>query len=478
MAERLLEDCPDKVAAIKKLILQMNDTSDARNLITSLLENDRTEMLRLKRDFGASLRPILGNPNGYYILDLSKEMDRMCLEKLLEISATTGNRRMEASKIAFGRCGDLSQKGNWSSFRNELLNGEPVVLSPDFAQPIPQSGKLEFDFSGAGRPTRDALVVSDVRVVKILMNNGLLHPHDSPVALYKLSLLAAAANKTLGCEGRSYYEVPMERARLVGEHVEQFYEQLHLRSKHFAQALEKELSVAVDAKGDLIDLFEPDKYPVYMHVGDFLDDTNPLGPVPAEVAALGGAPAPLGRKGRPLGATRDADTPQKKRGKEGSDSDSDSDGSSSSGSSRYILCFSFVVLIKAAVIYQLTSTCKYCIYSGSSSSGSHSSRSSRSSASSDSGRRQKSGQAAMKTLRGDSSDSEEDGAVEEEEEDWQKTFALMKKEYLTKTDDQEVKKGPEKRQNIAVMEVNSLDLYVLCYILIVSALLNPCTRLI
>ena len=195
VAQRMLLDSPDKVSVIRKLVLQMNDTGDARNLIQSLLENDRTEMLRLKRDFGASLRPILGNPNGYYVLDLSKEMDRMCLEKLLEISTTAGNKRMENSKLGYGRVGDLSQKGNWSSFRNELMNGEPVVLSPAFAQPIPLSGKLEFDFSGAGRPNRDALVVSDIRVVKILMNNGLLHPHDTPVALYKMSVLAQAAEK-------------------------------------------------------------------------------------------------------------------------------------------------------------------------------------------------------------------------------------------------------------------------------------------
>jgi hypothetical protein len=190
---------------------------------------------------------ILGNPNGYYILDLSKEMDRMCLERLLELSTTAGVKRMEASKIGYGRVGDLSQKGNWSAFRNEMLNGEPVVLSPAFAQPIPLSGKLEFDFSGAGRPTRDSLVVSDVRVVKILMNNGLLHPNDTPVALYKLGVLATAAEKTLGCEGRNYYEVQMERARLIGEHVEMFYENIHLRSRHFEQTQEKELSVALDA---------------------------------------------------------------------------------------------------------------------------------------------------------------------------------------------------------------------------------------
>lgn len=345
VAQRLLEDSPDKVAAIKTLILQMNDADDARNLITSLLENDRTEMMRLKRDFGASLRPILGNPNGYYILDLAKEMDRMCLERLLELSTTAGNKRMDNSKIGYGRVGDLSQKGNWSSFRNEYLNGEPVTLSPSFAQPIPLSGKLEFDFSGAGRPNRDALVVSDVRVVKILMNNYLLHPNDCPVALYMLSVLGQAAEKTLGCEGRSYYEVQMERTRLIAEHVEQFYENIHLRSKHYEQCQDKEISVAVDQNGNLIDLFENEKYPISTHVSDFLTPTVQMGPIPAEVGALGGAPAPLGRKGRPVG-TAGTDTPQKKKSNKGS-SGSDSDSSSSSGSSsgRYDMLNRFVFLL-------------------------------------------------------------------------------------------------------------------------------------
>lgn len=334
VAQRMLEDSPDKVAAIKTLILQMNDADDARNLITSLLENDRTEMMRLKRDFGASLRPILGNPNGYYILDLSKEMDRMCLERLLEISTTAGNKRMENSKIGYGRVGDLSQKGNWSSFRNELLNGEPVTLSPSFAQPIPLSGKLEFDFSGAGRPNRDALVVSDVRVVKILMNNYLLHPNDCPVALYMLSVLGMAAEKTLGCEGRNYYEVQMERTRLVAEHVEQFYENIHLRSKHFEQCQDKEISVVVDQNGNLIDLFENEKYPIHTHVSDFLTPHVLMGPIPAEIGALGGAPAPVGRKGRAANGGTAGDSPQKRKANKES-SESDSDSSSSSGSGRY-----------------------------------------------------------------------------------------------------------------------------------------------
>ncbi|RYH14423.1 hypothetical protein EON65_33650 [archaeon] len=69
----------------------------------------------------------------------------------MEISTTTAVQRSEASKIGYGRVGDLSQKGNWSSFRNELFNGKPVVLGPSFACPMPRSGKLEFDFSGGGK---------------------------------------------------------------------------------------------------------------------------------------------------------------------------------------------------------------------------------------------------------------------------------------------------------------------------------------
>lgn len=153
--------------------------------------------------------------------------------------------------------------------------------------------------------------------------------------------------QTLGCEGRNYYEVPMERARLIGEHVEQFYENLHLRSRHFEQSQDKEVSVAVDANNDLIDLFENDKYPISTHISDFMTSTEVLGPVPAEIGALGGAPAPVGRKGRPLGVT---DTPQKRpqeKNKRGSGSDSsDSDSDSSSGSDRCVICDSLQLFAK------------------------------------------------------------------------------------------------------------------------------------
>ncbi len=102
ISDTMLAENNDKVAAIKKLIMKMNDSEDARNLIFAILDGDRTAMLRLKRDLGLALKAILGNANGYYLLDLSKEMDRLCVEKLLEISMTRAYKRMERSKLGYG----------------------------------------------------------------------------------------------------------------------------------------------------------------------------------------------------------------------------------------------------------------------------------------------------------------------------------------------------------------------------------------
>lgn len=72
VAETMLMESGDKVATVKKLLLQMNDFDDARHLITSIIDEDRADMIRLRRDLGPMLKAILGNPNGYYVLDLSK----------------------------------------------------------------------------------------------------------------------------------------------------------------------------------------------------------------------------------------------------------------------------------------------------------------------------------------------------------------------------------------------------------------------
>ena len=93
-------------------------------------------MLKLKKEMGLCMRVIMGNLNGYYILDLGVEMDRLCMEKLIELSATYNQQRQEISKIGTGRVGDVSQKGNWTCFRNEHFNKEPIIINSKFASPL------------------------------------------------------------------------------------------------------------------------------------------------------------------------------------------------------------------------------------------------------------------------------------------------------------------------------------------------------
>jgi hypothetical protein len=269
LAETMMNDAGDRLNVVKKLLKQMDRPEDAQHFVLSVIGNNRAEMLRLKKDLGAAMRPLLGNPNGYYVLDLADSMNRMCLERLLEISATDGTRRQESSKIGYGRIGDLSQKGNFSCFRNEMFNGEPITLTINFVSPMPEKGILEFDFSGGGRPPRDVLVLSDARIIKILRSHFLLEARFAAIAMLKLREAAEAGHSTLGCNGVTYYECPMERAKLISEHMEAFYNNVQFRSKQHLDSLEKENFDEVDHLGRLIDMYERDKYPVAPDIGDY-----------------------------------------------------------------------------------------------------------------------------------------------------------------------------------------------------------------
>ena len=67
------------------------------------------ELARVKKIFGYALKPILGMPNGYYVLDLAKEKDRLCMSLLLEQSEFQMSRCIEQSvdglvRTARGAC--------------------------------------------------------------------------------------------------------------------------------------------------------------------------------------------------------------------------------------------------------------------------------------------------------------------------------------------------------------------------------------
>ena len=55
-----------------------------------------------------------------------------------------------ASCFESGVTGDVSQLGDWSSFRNVVIDGKPGIITTEMYNPMAKKGTLHFDFSGAG----------------------------------------------------------------------------------------------------------------------------------------------------------------------------------------------------------------------------------------------------------------------------------------------------------------------------------------
>lgn len=151
----------------------------------------------------------------------------------------------------------------------------------------------------------------------------------------------------------------MDEMRLIGEQVENFYETLHLRARHYAEALDKESSTLVDQDGELVNLFEWEKphSPDYMDLATFMEEHENLGPIPAEIGIHGGMPIPPARPQRagkketlhkPAGSNGALATPskqqQQQRRDNAGDSGSDDDDSSASDSSDRFRCLSALSL--------------------------------------------------------------------------------------------------------------------------------------
>ena len=221
----------DKKAILALLLPQLLNPGDARSLINSALGKNRTEFARLRREVGAALRPLLGAYGGYYCLDMAKQMDRFCLSRLLEISQTINHSRKKACRMGLDKSGNYSQKGNWSCFRNETFQGSPVTINNAFATPIPLSGKLEFDFIGDDRPTKESVVFSDLRVLKLCINNFIMTPAEAEAEVKPLRRAKLMGDKCLDCDGHTIFKCSLGRALKISELQAEFYGHLDERLK-------------------------------------------------------------------------------------------------------------------------------------------------------------------------------------------------------------------------------------------------------
>ena len=248
----MMRESRNKVLVLAKLLPQMSSQADARELVVKALQNDTADMLRLRRNMGMALGPMLSTtPSGFYALDLSQPFDRMCLERLIELSATRGFRLKQSDPVTGSCIGDVSQKRNYMAFRNESFNGKRVSVHVDFARPMPNKGHLHFDFSVENDADEDALVVSDETMVTILMHNFLLKRSDGHIAMTKLRRWRMYSENALKGDGVTVFEAGWERAMNQGEAQFNFDEHLHERENELHEAAQREeIKVSYDDGSD------------------------------------------------------------------------------------------------------------------------------------------------------------------------------------------------------------------------------------
>jgi Ran GTPase-activating protein (RanGAP) involved in mRNA processing and transport len=240
LAHSLMRDS-DKVQVLSTVLPQMSHPQEARLLVNKIIDYSITGLTRLKRAIGQFYRVILGRPDGYYCLDLTNEMDRCCINRLLEISMTTQYQRSKKrSTLGYGRLGDTSQKANYSCFRNEMLSRRPVDVTTDFASPLPRCGKLEFDFVSQKHYNPDFFIINDVRFTNLLLKTCQLRKQDRTKVLKALYHMKRACNRTINGNAKRIYEIPKEKAIEIGFFQEEFYAKITERMEQIEKYRTKE----------------------------------------------------------------------------------------------------------------------------------------------------------------------------------------------------------------------------------------------
>jgi hypothetical protein len=110
------------VALLLTQLWMLRPAQAVRLLDECLVYKEKREVQLL---LGQGYRLLIGQSTGHYVLNLSEDQDRDVLVRLLTVD------KEERTWLALRYSNlDTSQHGNRHRFRNELLNGSPVELTP------------------------------------------------------------------------------------------------------------------------------------------------------------------------------------------------------------------------------------------------------------------------------------------------------------------------------------------------------------
>ena len=94
MYYKLLPEIQNKSEVVKLILPYVINAADTKQFVDFVTNHDHQQLSKVKKALGNVLRPAFGIPDGYYCLNLSNELDRICLSRLFEINAGISRTRM------------------------------------------------------------------------------------------------------------------------------------------------------------------------------------------------------------------------------------------------------------------------------------------------------------------------------------------------------------------------------------------------
>lgn len=236
-----METTGDHASALAVVLPNMATSPDIRALFNKY---GRTVNMgkRLEQLMGNAFRALFGPFNGFYRIDFRLSQDRLCMRKLMERSAASAQFRKQND------LGDLSQNGDWCSFRNKHIVVNPGMGAEEFnfsskcLNPMPSVGIIEFDFSLAYfEEVMHFEAISDKFFLSKLMVCTFITSDELPGAQEWLENVSAEIIRHSTPVGFSPWQRDPPSARFIGTYLDdKFYSRLDQRFLQLVNIQEKE----------------------------------------------------------------------------------------------------------------------------------------------------------------------------------------------------------------------------------------------
>eukprot|EP01041_Mallomonas_annulata_P004132 gene4132-8209_t len=218
----MLKEFGNKMTVLIKLLPRMISPLEARLFISTSLGTNIKDKLVLKNALEPLYRPLLGLVNGYYNLNLSQELDRKCLQLLIETNETAIAERKRLM-------GDVSQYGDWSCFRNLVIDNK-VVRQMSLVNTLSAPAKVHFDFSTTAYVGIDSTPISDFRFLNVLAGLGMIDESEKSITYSRISRLDTDAKEAAHGIGLREFCLTMRSSEIAVKHRHLFYETLTKRT--------------------------------------------------------------------------------------------------------------------------------------------------------------------------------------------------------------------------------------------------------